>query len=144
MAAFLARSFAACPAVLTTNKKIVKGYVSALLENLSESDGEVREASAEALGALFKFLGENKVMPFMPDLDKLKLDKIKEKAELVVLTGKSQAPKPKKVVAEVTKPGPKVVKPNEKPAPASAAAKPKPAAAGGGKVVKSGGAKAGG
>merc|ERR1719400_1217823 len=28
-AAFLARSFAACPAVLTTNKKIVKGYVSA-------------------------------------------------------------------------------------------------------------------
>merc|ERR1719328_760783 len=49
-AAFLARSFAACPAVLTTNKKIVKGYVSALLETLSESEGEVREASAEALG----------------------------------------------------------------------------------------------
>ena len=83
-------------------------------------------------------------MPFMPDLDKLKLDKIKEKAELVVLTGKSQAPKPKKVMAEVAKPGPKVVKPSEKPASASAAAKPKPAAAGGGKVVKSGGAKAGG
>ena len=143
-AAFLARSFATCPAVLATNKKIVKGYVSALLETLSESDGEVREASAEALGALFKFLGENKVTPFMPDLDKLKLDKIKEKAEAVVLTGKSSAPKPKKVAAEVAKPGPKVVKPSDKPARASApAAKPKPASAGA-KVVKSGGAKAGG
>ena len=61
------------------------------------------------------------------------------------MTGKSQAPKPKKVAAEpAAKPGPKVVKPNEKPASAStAAAKPKSAGAGA-KVVKSAGAKAGG
>ena len=57
--------------------QITKGYVSALLETLAESDPGVREASAEALGTLFRFLGESKVMPFMPDLDNLKLDKIK-------------------------------------------------------------------
>jgi cytoskeleton-associated protein 5 len=107
-AAFLARCFAQCPPILATNKKIMKGYVSALLETLSESDGTVREASAEALGTLVKFLGENKVTPFMPDLDKLKMDKIKEKAEAAQLTGKSQAGKPKKAPAEAAKPGPKV------------------------------------
>ena len=120
---------------MTTNKKVLKGYISALLDTLSESDGGVREASAEALGALVKFLGENKVTPFMPDLDKLKLDKIKEKAETIELTGKSAAPKPKKAAAPVAaaKPRPKIVKPADKPA---AAAKPK--ASVGSKPVKAG------
>ena len=69
----------------------------------------------------------------MPDLDKLKLDKIKEKAETIELTGKSAAPKPKKAAAApVAKPGPKIVKPAEKPA----AAKPK--ASVGSKPVKAG------
>ena len=114
---------------------MLKGYISALLDTLNESDGGVREASAEALGALVKFLGENKVTPFMPDLDKLKLDKIKEKAETIELTGKSAAPKPKKAAAPVAaaKPGPKIVKPADKPA---AAAKPK--ASVGSKPVKAG------
>ena len=44
----------------------------------------MRDAAAEALGAHWKFLGEGKVMSFMLDLDKLKLDKIKEKAEKVL------------------------------------------------------------
>jgi cytoskeleton-associated protein 5 len=57
--------------------QVTKGYVSALLETLADPEGGVREASAEALATLFKFLGEAKVMPFMPDLDNLKLEKIK-------------------------------------------------------------------
>ena len=41
--------------------QILKGYISALQDTLNESDPGVREASAEALGALYKFLGEGKV-----------------------------------------------------------------------------------
>ena len=86
----------------------MKGYVSALLECLNEADKTVRECASKALGALWKFLGEGKVMPFMPDLDKLKLDKIKEEAENIELTGKSAAPKPKKEAAKTAASGPKV------------------------------------
>lgn len=139
-ALFLARCFAKCPAVLTTNKKIMKGYVSALLECLNEADKNVRESASKALGALWKFLGEGKVMPFMPDLDKLKLDKIKEEAETIELTGKSAAPKPKKEAAKPA-PGPKIVKPSptrEEPPPVT-----KPSSAPKSKVVKGGAAKAG-
>merc|ERR1719483_1486479 len=140
-ASFLGRCFAKCPPVLTTNKKITKGYVSALLETLNESDPTVRDNAAMALGALWKFLGENKVMPFMPDLDKLKLDKIREKSETIELAGKSAAPKPKKEAPKVVKPGPKIVKPEPK----AEAPKAKSAAKGPtGKGVKSGGAKLGG
>ena len=39
-AKFLARAFAKCPAPMFTNKKMVKGYVSALLERLNHS-GEI-------------------------------------------------------------------------------------------------------
>jgi len=141
-ASFLARSFAKCPPALTTNKKVLKGYVSALLDTLNEADPTVRDCATEALASLWKFLGENKVLPFMPDLDKLKLDKIKEKSETIELSGKSAAPKPKKEPAKPASSGPKVVKPSpteEKP-PAS---KPTSAKAPAGKVVKSAGAKSG-
>ena len=135
-ASFLARSFSKCPSVLITNKKVLKGYVSALLECLNEADKTVRECASKALGALWKFLGEGKVMPFMPDLDKLKLDKIKEEAENIELSGKSAAPKPKKEAAKPAASGPKVVKPSptrEEPPPVSKSASvPK------GKVVKGG------
>ena len=42
----------------------------------------MRDMLVVALWALRKYLGENKVMPFRPDLDKLKLDKIKDKLGL--------------------------------------------------------------
>jgi len=143
--AFLARSFAKCPPVLTTNKKILKGYVSALLECLNEADPNVRDSATEALAALWKFLGESKIMPFMPDLDKIKLEKIKEKSESIELSGKSAAPKPKKEAPKSASSGPKVVKPPpeaEKPPSKPTSAKPSGKAPAG-KVVKSGGAKAG-
>ena len=144
-ASFLARCFSMCPPVLATNKKIMKGYVSALLDTLNESDPTVRENSAEALGALWKYLGESKVMPFMPDLDKLKLDKIKEKSETIELKGKSAAPKAKKEAPKPVKSGPKVLKPEPKEDGPPSKASSKPAAkAPAGKVVKSGGSKTGG
>lgn len=60
-----------------TNKKVLKGYVSALLDRLSHSDVTVRDAASEALGMLMKFLGEPTLMKLMPDLDSIKLAKIK-------------------------------------------------------------------
>ena len=136
---FLARSFSKCPTTLTTNKKILKGYISALMECLNEADPTVRDSATEALAALWKFLGESKVMPFMPDLDKLKLDKIKEKSESIELSGKSAAPKVKKApVGPAKTGGARVTKPSpaEDPPPAK---KPGSARAPAGKVVKSAG-----
>ena len=144
--AFLARSFSKCPAVLTTNKKVLKGYISALLECLNEADPTVRDTATDALAALWKFLGESKVMPFMPDLDKLKLEKIKEKSEAVELSGKSAAPKAKKAPAPAVKTGgAKITKPSPVEDP-PATKKPSSARAPTGKAVKSAGAakKAGG
>ena len=76
----------------------------------------------------------------MPDLDNLKQEKIKEKAEKTELTGKkapgaksAKAPAPK---AE-SKPGPKIVKPDQSKAAAPPAKKLVK------KVLKPGGAKAG-
>ena len=111
-AKFLARSFARCPPQLMTNKKCLKGYVLSLLERLSHSDVAVRDAASEALGMLVKFLGEPVVTKLMPDLDNIKLAKIKEFAEKAELTGK-----PPKVAAAAApapapaKKGPRVVKP---------------------------------
>ena len=141
-ASFLARCFAKCPPVLTTNKKILKGYVSALLECLNEADKTVRECAAKALAALWKFIGEGKLMPFMPDIDKLKLENIKKESETIELSGKSAAPKPKKeVAAKPAASGPKVVKPS--PTQEQPPSKPSSAKPASGKVVKSGGAKLG-
>ena len=131
--------------------------MSALLETLNSSDPAVREASADALGALVKYIGEGKIFALMPDLDNLKQDKIKEKAEKIELTGsgaKKAAAKP--AAAEPTKSssGPRVVKPGaakpgkpESDSAAKPAASSKPdTAAKAKKTVKSGGAakKAGG
>ena len=125
---YLARCFAKCPPQLVTNKKATKGYVSALLERLGHADGTVRDSASEALGVLWKFLGEAVLMKLMPDLDSVKLAKVKEFAEKAELSGK-----PAPVGGGggggggAAKKGPKVVKPSDRP-------KPKPAA-GGAKAV---------
>ena len=117
---FLARCFAKCPVALVTNKKMVKGYVSALQERLSHPDLSVREGASEALGVLFKVLGEQPMVKLMPDLEAIKLTRIKEFAEKTELTGKlpkqaisSGEGEVAKSQAKVVKPmrGPKVVKP---------------------------------
>jgi hypothetical protein len=45
----------------------------------------VRDSSAEALGAIYKALGEKIFMPNVGEVEQLKLDKIKEYADKTVL-----------------------------------------------------------
>ncbi|CAB4053900.1 CKAP5 [Lepeophtheirus salmonis] len=113
-AKYLARCFAKCPPLLVSNKKLLKSYVTALLDKLSVSDPIVRESCSEALGVLMKFLGESSLMKFMPDLDNIKLSKIKEFCEKAELSGKSaaqlQAAPPKaKIVKPLSAPKAKIV-----------------------------------
>lgn len=44
---------------------------------MNDSAPEVRDAAFEALGTAMKVVGEKAVNPFLADLDKLKLDKVK-------------------------------------------------------------------
>ena len=67
---------------------MVKGYVSALLDCLSHADANVREAASEAQGVLMKILGEPVMTKMMPDVEAIKMTKIKEYCEKTVLTGK--------------------------------------------------------
>ena len=126
-AKFLARCFAKCPPQLVSNKKMLKGYVLALADRLSHPDVTVRDSASEALGVLMKFLGEQLLTKLLPDLDNIKMGKIKEFQEKAVLTGKPAAAIQAASVssdagnsgAKVVKPksgGPKVVKPKPKPA----------------------------
>ncbi|XP_026802210.3 cytoskeleton-associated protein 5 isoform X5 [Pangasianodon hypophthalmus] len=83
---FLARSFRHCtPATLP--KSVLKPLCSAFLKQVNDSAPEVRDAAFEALGIAMKVVGERAVNPFLADLDKLKLDKIKECADKVELVG---------------------------------------------------------
>nr|XP_018902745.1 PREDICTED: cytoskeleton-associated protein 5 [Bemisia tabaci]XP_018902746.1 PREDICTED: cytoskeleton-associated protein 5 [Bemisia tabaci]XP_018902747.1 PREDICTED: cytoskeleton-associated protein 5 [Bemisia tabaci]XP_018902749.1 PREDICTED: cytoskeleton-associated protein 5 [Bemisia tabaci] len=87
VAAFLGRCFCKCtPTIL--NKKLLKVYSAALLKTLNESDPLVRDSSADALGVAMKVVGEKVMMPFLPDVDALKLGKIKEGCEKAVITAK--------------------------------------------------------
>lgn len=113
-AKYLARCFATCPAPLLTNKKMLKGYISALSDLMANPDAGVREGSFEALGVLVKAMGEPAVLKQMSDLDPLKQARIKEFADKTELTGKfprSAASAAQPTADSGGKPtGPKVVK----------------------------------
>uniref|UniRef100_A0A3Q3ETC6 Cytoskeleton associated protein 5 n=1 Tax=Labrus bergylta TaxID=56723 RepID=A0A3Q3ETC6_9LABR len=83
---FLARSFRHCTQA-TLPKSVLKPLCAALIKQVNDSAPEVREAAFEALGTAMKVVGEKAVNPFLSDLDKLKLDKIKECADKVELPG---------------------------------------------------------
>ncbi|XP_032436961.1 cytoskeleton-associated protein 5 isoform X3 [Xiphophorus hellerii] len=149
---FLARSFRHCTQA-TLPKSVLKPFCAALIKQVNDSALEVRDAAFEALGTAMKVVGEKAVNPFLADLDKLKLDKIKECADKVELPGgkkgvaggglaagdkkpaakappaaeappKSSAPPKKSQTASVSKPS------------AGPAKKGKPASAAGGKTKK--------
>uniref|UniRef100_A0A8D0L3G1 Cytoskeleton associated protein 5 n=1 Tax=Sphenodon punctatus TaxID=8508 RepID=A0A8D0L3G1_SPHPU len=81
---FIARSFRHCtPSTLP--KSLLKPFCAALLKHINDSAPEVRDAAFEALGTALKVAGEKAVNPFLTDVDKLKLDRIKESAEKVEL-----------------------------------------------------------
>ncbi|XP_054256793.1 cytoskeleton-associated protein 5 isoform X2 [Indicator indicator] len=83
---FIARSFRHCtPSTLP--KSLLKPFCAALLKHINDSAPEVRDAGFEALGTALKVAGEKAVNPFLADVDKLKLDRIKECAEKVELVG---------------------------------------------------------
>ncbi|XP_061825770.1 cytoskeleton-associated protein 5 isoform X2 [Nerophis lumbriciformis] len=83
---FLARSFRHC-AQATLPKGVLKPFCAALIKQVNDSAPEVRDAAFEALGTAMKVVGEKAVNPYLADLDKLKLDKIKECADKVELPG---------------------------------------------------------
>ncbi|XP_019130039.1 cytoskeleton-associated protein 5 isoform X2 [Larimichthys crocea] len=87
---FLARSFRHCTQA-TLPKSVLKPLCAALLKQVNDSAPEVRDAAFEALGTAMKVVGEKAVNPFLTDLDKLKLDKIKESADKVELPGKKSS-----------------------------------------------------
>ncbi|XP_071559600.1 protein mini spindles-like isoform X2 [Temnothorax nylanderi] len=102
-AAYLARCFAHTPPA-NLNKKLLKSYTGALLKTLNEPDPTVRDNSAEALGTAMKLIGEKAMMPFLTDIDNLKMTKIKECADKAV------------IVVEVTSGTKKQERPNTAPA----------------------------
>ncbi|XP_055505102.1 cytoskeleton-associated protein 5 isoform X2 [Leucoraja erinacea] len=83
-ALFLARSFCHCTAS-TLPKSLLKPLCAALLKQINDSALEVRDAAFEALGTALKVVGERIMNPFLADVDKLKLEKIKESSEKVEL-----------------------------------------------------------
>uniref|UniRef100_A0A8B9HUE7 Cytoskeleton associated protein 5 n=1 Tax=Astyanax mexicanus TaxID=7994 RepID=A0A8B9HUE7_ASTMX len=136
---FLARSFRHCtPSTLP--KSVLKPLCAAFLKQVNDSAPEVRDAAFEALGTAMKVVGEKAVNPFLADLDKLKLDKIKECADKVELAGGKKGggggekkEKPAAKAPPVEEPPPKPAAGPSKKAPAAKAAGPpkkgKPASA---------------
>jgi cytoskeleton-associated protein 5 len=84
VALFLARCFAMSTQT-TLPKKTLKLYLPALVKNLSEADLTVRDSSSEALGAIYKTLGEKIFMPQIGEIEPIKLEKIKEFADKCIL-----------------------------------------------------------
>ncbi|MCI4383816.1 hypothetical protein PGIGA_G00031060 [Pangasianodon gigas] len=87
---FLGRSFRHCTPT-TLPKNLLKPFCVALLKQVNDSAPEVRDAAFETLGTALKVVGERAVNPFLADVDKLKVDKIKECAEKVELPGGKKA-----------------------------------------------------
>ncbi|XP_066504885.1 cytoskeleton-associated protein 5 isoform X2 [Hoplias malabaricus] len=126
---FLARSFRHCtPATLP--KSVLKPLCAAFLKQVNDSAPEVRDAAFEALGTAMKVVGEKAVNTFLADLDKLKLDKIKECADKVELVGgkkvggREKKEKPAAKAPPVEEPPPKPASGPLKKAPQAKAAGP--------------------
>ena len=68
-------------------------------------DPTVRDSSAEAIGTAMKVAGEKALMPFLADLEAIKLTKIKEYCDKAVVVGKpAGGVKPKAAVVETKEP----------------------------------------
>lgn len=91
-AAYLARCFTHTPPA-NLNKKLLKSYTGMLLKTLNESDPTVRDNAAEALGTAMKLIGEKAMMPFLTDIDNLKMTKIKECSDKAVIVVKVSSTK---------------------------------------------------
>ncbi|XP_018308410.1 cytoskeleton-associated protein 5 isoform X3 [Mycetomoellerius zeteki] len=99
-AAYLARCFTHTPPA-NLNKKLLKSYTGMLLKTLNEPDPTVRDNSAEALGTAMKLIGEKSMMPFLTDIDNLKMTKIKECADKAVIVVKVKQERPNTAPAKI-------------------------------------------
>uniref|UniRef100_H2Z394 TOG domain-containing protein n=1 Tax=Ciona savignyi TaxID=51511 RepID=H2Z394_CIOSA len=72
---FMARALAKTKAAVL-NKATIKILVPPLLKNIEHSTPDVRDAAFLCFGTILKVAGEGKLMPFIADLDKLKMDKV--------------------------------------------------------------------
>uniref|UniRef100_A0A673Z5T4 Cytoskeleton associated protein 5 n=1 Tax=Salmo trutta TaxID=8032 RepID=A0A673Z5T4_SALTR len=61
----------------TLPKSLLKPLCAALLKQVNDPAPEVRDAAIKALGTAMKVAGEKAVNPFLADLDKLKVDKVR-------------------------------------------------------------------
>lgn len=148
---FLARSFKH-QTQATLPKNVLKPLCAALIKQVNDSAPEVRDAAFEALGTAMKVIGEKAVNPFLADLDKLKLDRIKECADKVELSGGRKGggggdkaagggggkKPPGKAAAEAPRSSaqPKKSQPGSSKAASGPVKKGKPASAAGGKAKK--------
>ncbi|ESO04897.1 hypothetical protein HELRODRAFT_78594 [Helobdella robusta] len=98
---FLARCFSKCT-VATLPKKLLKPFVTGLLKTANDTTLEVREASFEALGTAMKVVSEKAIMPFLTDVDPIKLTKIKEYYEKANASAKSATEATKPAAAAAT------------------------------------------
>ncbi|CAG2202668.1 CKAP5 [Mytilus edulis] len=151
-ASFLSRCFSKCTTA-TLPKKMLKMFCTALLKTINDTTPEVREASYAALGMAMRVVTEKNIMPFLPDVDAIKMQKIKESCEKAVLLnakgeprsgGGSAVSKPAPAKAPEPKPvaRPKTTAKSDRPktAPAKSTSKKDTKGKGGG---KKGGAAAG-
>lgn len=77
----------------TLPKKLLKLFCTALVKTIKDTAPEVREASFAALGMAMKVVTEKHVMPFLADVDNLKMQKIKESCETSVLLNAKGEPR---------------------------------------------------
>lgn len=91
-ALFLSRCFARCTQT-TLPKKMLKAYCVPLLKTVNDTDPQVREASFEALGVAMKVVTEKHIMPFLADVDALKMQKIQERCQSAVLLNAKGEPR---------------------------------------------------
>ncbi|VUZ38989.1 unnamed protein product [Hymenolepis diminuta] len=80
---FLNRAFSNMT-VATLNKKLLKTFVGPLIKCSTDTTVEVREASFAALGTAMYVVTEKNIMPFLTDIDSIRMGRIKEFYEKAV------------------------------------------------------------
>ncbi|KAL5108615.1 Cytoskeleton-associated protein 5 [Taenia crassiceps] len=134
---YIGRAFASMT-VTTLNKKLLKTFIGPLIKCSADTTMEVREASFFAVGTAMFVVTEKNIMPFLADVDSIRLGRIKEFHEKVIeerkKAGTSESGGGGGGAAGTSKPQFKVVKEKSGSAATPAAtAKPTTAAAGGAK-----------
>ena len=106
-------------------KSLIKQLMPMLKKRMDESLAEIRDSCYELLAAIWKLVGEKSIMPFIGDIDKLKLDKIKETYEKLTASSDKAKEEVAKPTAATAKSSPGTTAPaGAKPAGPSSARQP--------------------